>query len=71
MALNNSLNIQPLLKKKDVLRILGISTFALADRIKKDPSFPRPVKFGEAKQAAVYFKPHELQAYIDGHQQAK
>lgn len=30
-----------------------------------DPSFPRPIKFGQSKQAAIYFVVAEVEVWLD------
>lgn len=43
--------------------LLAIKRDALNNRVKKDPTFPRPYKCGETRQAAVYFDYSDLVAW--------
>lgn len=59
--------MQQLIKQKDVLKLIGITQPTLSRYIKKG-IFPRPVKLGNTKQAPVFYKLEEVQAFIDSKQ---
>ncbi|MCT9253218.1 AlpA family transcriptional regulator [Acinetobacter baumannii] len=60
---NNAVGLVPLrVKKKDVCSLLSISSDRLEKLVKRDPLFPRPIKEGATRQAAVYF---DLQSIVD------
>ena len=54
-----------LLKKVKAQRILDISKTGLEKLMAVDPSFPRPIKLGVTRQAAVFFDEGELHAWIE------
>ncbi|WP_447501844.1 hypothetical protein [Acinetobacter pittii] len=57
----NTLLTQKLrLTKKEVCVMLSITSSKLEKYIKDDSSFPRPIKDGITRQAAVYFDTYEL-----------
>ena len=49
-----------LLKIKDVCRILKISRNTLYNLQQKDSSFPKPIKFGDKKQARIFYRENEV-----------
>ena len=49
-------------------QLLDVTRESLRHTIRKDPSFPRPLKMGTAKQAPVFFDYQEL---IDWHNSKK
>lgn len=50
------MNIQPLrITFKDTCALLRVSRSGLDNLIKKDRTFPTPIKLGESRQAPVYF----------------
>lgn len=49
------------LTKKEVCHILSIKTDALSKLILRDLSFPRPIKEGVTRQAAVYFDRQDIE----------
>lgn len=53
-----------LLKIKDVCRILKISRNTLYNLQHKDSSFPKPIKFGDKKQARVFYRENEINDWI-------
>lgn len=53
-----------LIKRKELCEALGFSTTALDDLIKRDPTFPRPIKMGESRQAAVMFRLREVDSWL-------
>ena len=53
-----------LLKIKDVCRILKISRNTLYNLQQKDSSFPKPIKFGDKKQARVFYRESEIKDWV-------
>lgn len=53
-----------LLKIKDVCRILKISRNTLYNLQQKDPSFPKPIKFGDKKQARIFYRENEVKSWV-------
>ncbi|WP_374527983.1 transcriptional regulator [Acinetobacter sp.] len=49
-------------------QILDVTRESLRHTIRKDPSFPRPVKMGTSKQSPVFFDYQEL---VDWHNSKK
>jgi len=45
--------------------LLGVSRSGGDKLKKKDPAFPKPIKFGESRQAAAYYVIDEAEAYLD------
>ena len=45
---------------KEVCQMLSIERDKLNKMVKNDPNFPRPIKEGNTRQAAVYFDHSEL-----------
>lgn len=59
-----------LLKKTTAQQMLDMSKTSLEKLVAADPTFPRPIKMGTAKQSAVYFDSEEIAAWIEA-QKAK
>lgn len=57
--------IEPLITKKQVCEILSMSLMGISRKMKDDPDFPKPIKYGTTRQSKVYFKPSEIQEYIN------
>ncbi len=55
-----------LLSYNTVCELLGIERNALRNLMKKDDSFPKPLKMGQSRQAAVYFDREEIEAWYQG-----
>ncbi len=55
-----------LLSYNTVCKLLGIERNALRNLMKKDDSFPKPLKMGQSRQAAVYFDREEIEAWYQG-----
>ena len=55
-----------LLSYNTVCKLLGIERNALRNLMKKDDSFPEPLKMGQSRQAAVYFDREEIEAWYQG-----
>mgnify|MGYP000976862007 CR=1 FL=1 len=53
-----------LIKIKDVCRILKISRNTLYNLQQKDSSFPKPIKFGDKKQARVFYRESEINDWV-------
>lgn len=53
---NNTMGLMPLRLTKDTTcQLLSVSRDRLDKLVKTDPTFPRPIKEGVTRQAAVYF----------------
>lgn len=57
-----------LIKRKDLCDALGFSTSALDELIKRDPTFPKPIKMGKSRQAAVMFRLNEVDSWLSENQ---
>ena len=53
-----------LIKIKDVCRILKISRNTLYNLQQKDSSFPKPIKFGDKKQARIFYRENEVKSWV-------
>ena len=53
-----------LIKIKDVCRILKISRNTLYNLQQKDSSFPKPIKFGDKKQARIFYRENEVKNWV-------
>ena len=63
----NIVQIKPfLLSYNTVCKLLGIERNALRNLMKKDDRFPKPLKMGLSRQAAVYFDREEIEAWYQG-----
>lgn len=61
--------MQPIrVTKKQACELLSIKANALESLITKDPDFPRPYKYGNARQSPVYFDYADL---VNWHNQQK
>lgn len=61
------IQIKPfLLSYNTVCKLLGIERNALRNLMKKDDSFPKPLKMGQSRQAAVYFDREEIEVWYQG-----
>ena len=54
-----------LLRKTTAAKVLDLSKSGLEKLLKSDSSFPRPIKMGDTRQAAVFFDEGEIHAWID------
>lgn len=54
-----------LLRKTTAAKVLDLSKSGLEKLVNTDPSFPRPIKLGETRQAAVFFDQAEINAWIN------
>ncbi len=55
---------QALIPQTKVLEVLGQTRSGLDKLRKKDPTFPRPIKFSDSRQAAAYYVIAELNAWL-------
>ncbi|WP_291370156.1 MULTISPECIES: AlpA family transcriptional regulator [unclassified Acinetobacter] len=55
-----------LLSYNTVCKLLGIERNALRNLMKKDDRFPKPLKMGQSRQAAVYFDREEIEVWYQG-----
>jgi predicted DNA-binding transcriptional regulator AlpA len=55
-----------LLSYNTVCELLDIERNTLRNLMKKDDSFPAPLKMGQSRQAAVYFDREEIEAWYQG-----
>ena len=63
----NIVQIKPfLLSYNTVCKLLGIERNALRRLMKKDDRFPKPLKMGLSRQAAVYFDREEIEVWYQG-----
>ena len=56
---------QILIPQPDLCRKLGKTHSGLAKLRKADPTFPKPIKFSNARQAAAYFVLSEIEKWIE------
>ena len=52
------------LKIKDLCRILKSSRNTIYAIQQKDPNFPKPIKFGDTKQARVFYRESEIKNWV-------
>lgn len=43
----------------------GVTADGLDKIIQRDPTFPRPIKMGSSRQAGVYFRISEVNAWLE------
>lgn len=55
---------QALIPQPEVCRAIGQTRSGLDKLRKKDPTFPRPVKFGDTRQAACYYVIAEINNWL-------
>lgn len=55
---------QALIPQPDVCKAIGQTRSGLDKLRKKDPTFPKPIKFGSSRQAAAYYVIAELNAWL-------
>lgn len=53
-----------LIRKVKLCQQLGITAGGLDKLKKRDPSFPKPIKDSEARQAAAYYVVAEVEAWL-------
>lgn len=62
---------QSLISQPDVCKKLGKTHSGLAKLKAKDSTFPKPIKFSEARQAAAYYVAAEVEAWLQTKIQAR
>lgn len=50
----------------DVAADLCLSRNGLKSRIENDPTFPKPIRFGESSKCHLYFDVKELEEWLEG-----
>ncbi|KRW65808.1 transcriptional regulator [Pseudomonas sp. TTU2014-105ASC] len=55
---------QALIPQTEVCKAIGQTRSGLDKLRKKDPTFPRPIKFGDSRQSACYYLISELNAWL-------
>ena len=58
-------NDQKLITKPNLCRAFDMTRSGIDKLLKKDPTFPRPLKFGDTQQAQCYFPVAEVNAWLD------
>jgi prophage regulatory protein len=59
------------LKQQSVCTMLSLSRSGLDKLKKRDPTFPKPIKDGDSRQAAVYYVLAEVEAWINAKMAAR
>lgn len=62
---------QALISQPDVCKKIGQSRSGLARLRQIDPSFPKPIKFSDSRQASSYYVVAEIDAWIAAKIQAR
>jgi len=65
------MNTSSLITKNTFCRLIARTPNGLARLIATDPSAPKPIKFGNSKQASVYFDAQEVELYINSKKAAR
>lgn len=60
---NPSIN-QALIRQPEVCKAISQTRSGLEKLRKKDPTFPKPVRFGDTRQSAVYYVIEEVNAWL-------
>lgn len=55
---------QALMPQPEVCKAIGQTRSGLDKLRKKDPTFPKPIKFSDTRQAAAYYVIAELNAWL-------
>lgn len=55
---------QTLIPQPEICRRLGKTHSGLTKLRKKDPTFPKPIKFSDTRQAASYYVAAEIDAWL-------
>lgn len=55
---------QALIPQTEVCKVIGQTRSGLDKLRKKDPTFPKPIKFGSSRQATAYYVIAELNAWL-------
>ena len=64
MHQKNSYEGQTLIPQPKLCEMLGITRSGLEKLRKNDASFPKPLKFGQSRQAACYYVADEINAWL-------
>lgn len=65
MQLNYSMQVKGRVSQPKLCYWLDITRSGLEKLRKKDPSFPKPIKDGETRQAAAYYVMAEVEAWLE------
>lgn len=65
MHLNHTPQTKGLIRQPALSIWLDLTRSGLEKLRKKDPTFPKPLKDGELKQAAVYYVVAEVEAWLE------
>ena len=57
------------IKLQEACRLLDITRSGLEKLLKKDPTFPVPMKSGSSKQSGVFFDYNELIVWYENHRE--
>lgn len=60
-----------LMRKNRVAEKLDVSPSGLDKLIRRDPTFPRPIKFGQSRQSAAFFPPDEVDEWLERQKSAR
>lgn len=55
---------QALIPQTEVCKVIGQTRSGLDKLRKKDPTFPKPIKFSDSRQATAYYVITELNSWI-------
>lgn len=55
---------QSLISQPDVFKAIGRSRSGLEKLRKQDPTFPKPIKLGDSRQASVYYVVAEINEWL-------
>ncbi|MFC0708097.1 helix-turn-helix transcriptional regulator [Azorhizophilus paspali] len=55
---------QALIPQPEVCKAIGQTRSGLEKLRKKDPTFPKPIKFGDTRQSAAYYVIAEINAWL-------
>ncbi|WP_158890650.1 MULTISPECIES: AlpA family transcriptional regulator [unclassified Pseudomonas] len=61
---HESILTQGLIRKVKLCQQLGITSGGLDKLKKRDPSFPKPIKDSDSRQAAAYYVVAEVEAWL-------
>ncbi len=64
MLPNHSTIEQALIPQPDVCKAIGQTRSGLEKLKKKDPTFPKPIKFGDTRQSACFYVVAEVNAWL-------
>lgn len=61
---NNLTSNKTLVPQPELCKMLGLTRSGLDKLKKKDTTFPKPIKFGDTRQAAAYYVVTEVNAWL-------